>query len=307
VALPKGQSTLLRPVNPQKGWLVDRWHKDAPPAAPSAPFSKYKGDRAQAFWAFDKEMARATEEYYAAARGKKPQLLSITDGETPVEKGIGEPVTPRFIPLDDGISFRLKTAFVDVVPGDNGKATFWTSLPAGTRIGHATGGGPIRLSKIVGPAMQTAPDTFTIRFGRAEYTADRRNNDVWIWAQHPGDGYYKSAVQQAMVRLRSNTGGQEQHLNFPAILNQKAGIKTLKLSATSDAGLPVSYYVVSGPAEVGGDTLKFTPIPSRAKFPVKVMVVAWQWGRSVEPKVQTATPMMQEFWMVRQSGKNDSH
>ena len=65
------------------------------------------------------------------------------------------------------------------------------------------------------------------------------------------------------------------------------------LKAVSDSGLPVSYYVRNGPAEVKGDRLVFTPIPPRAKFPVKVTVVAYQWGRSIEPLAQTATPVEQ--------------
>jgi hypothetical protein len=296
--LPRDAGAPLRPVNPQKGWRIDRWRKDLPPIAPSAPYAKYKGDPKQAFWGFDKEMAQATEEYYAAARGKKPQLVSVTDSQSPVEKGVGEPVTPQFIPLADGISFRLKAAFVEVVPKDNGKARFWTGLPSGTPLGHAANG-PVVFSRSVGPAVQMTHDTFAIRFGRAEYTPDRRNNDIWILASHPGDENYKSAVQQAMVRISPNTQGVEQHINFPVIANQILSIKTLKLGATSDAGLPISYYVVSGPAEIEGDTLQLTRIPPRSKFPLKVTVVAWQWGRSIEPKVQTATPVTQEFFITK--------
>jgi hypothetical protein len=297
--LPAKGSTLLRPVNTQEGWLIDRWRKDAPPTAPSAPYARYKGDPRQAFWAFDSEIARTTEKYYAAARAKKPQLLSVTDGQTPVERGVGEPVTPRAILLEDSLSFRLNTAWMDVVPPDNGKATFWTGSPAGARLGHPAGGGPIVLSKIVGPVVQTAPDTFKIAFGRAEYTPNRRNNDVWVWAHHPGDANYKSMVQQAQIRLQPNTAGAEQHINFPAISDQKVGIHSLKLSATSGAGLPVSYYIVSGPAEIEGDTLRFTRIPPRSRFPVKVTVVAWQWGRSIGPQVQTAPPVTQEFFITK--------
>jgi hypothetical protein len=53
--------------------------------------------------------------------------------------------------------------------------------------------------------------------------------------------------------------------------------------------------VREGPAEVDGDTLKFTAIPPKAKFPVKVTVVAWQHGRSSEPKLKTAEPVAREF------------
>jgi hypothetical protein len=61
----------------------------------------------------------------------------------------------------------------------------------------------------------------------------------------------------------------------------------------------VAYYVVAGPAEVEGDLLKLTPIPPRAKYPVKVTVVAWQYGRLDEPKVKTAEAVAQDFYITR--------
>jgi hypothetical protein len=269
------------------------------PTAPPAPYAQYKGDPDESFWCFDEDMAKTTEAIYAEQRGKKFQLLSVTDGETPVDKGCGEPVTPRFIPLADGISFRLTTAFLDAVPADNSKATHWTGLPVGSPLGHATGGGPIVLSRIVGPAVQTGADTFALSYGRAEYTANRRNNDIWIVGGQAGDDQYKSMVQQAMVHVQPNQAGKTQQITFPAIPDQKTGTQSVKLSATSDAGLPVYYYVREGPVDVAGDTLTLSAIPPRATFPVKVTIVAWQWGRAIDPKIQTAQPVERTFSILR--------
>jgi hypothetical protein len=284
IETPLDKPITLKPVDPKTGWRVDRWRKDQRSTAPAAPYSEYSGDTGEAFWCFDEEMARLTEAIYAEQRGKKPQRLIVKDYSPAEGKSVGEDNKPRGLLMEDGRTFRLSAEFAE---SDNGKP-----------LGHATGGGPIHFSKIVGPAVQTGPDTFQFSYGRAEYTDNYRNNDVWIVAHHPGDADYKSSVQQITIRFRPNTGAP-QHITFPAIANQKAGIKTLKLGATSDAGLPVSYYVVSGPAEVEGDTLRFTAIPPRAKFPVKVMVTAWQSGRSVEPKAQTVTPVTQEFFIVK--------
>ena len=60
----------------------------------------------------------------------------------------------------------------------------------------------------------------------------------------------------------------------------------------------VCYYVKEGPAEIKGDKLVLTKIPPRAKFPVKVTVVAWQYGRSGEPQVQTAEAVEQSFYIA---------
>jgi hypothetical protein len=43
--------------------------------------------------------------------------------------------------------------------------------------------------------------------------------------------------------------------------------------------------------------LRFTAIPPRSRFPVKVTVVAWQWGRSIEPKLKSADPVERTFWI----------
>ena len=63
--------------------------------------------------------------------------------------------------------------------------------------------------------------------------------------------------------------------------------------AASDAGTKIYYYVLEGPAEVDGDVLKFTQIPPRAKFPVRVTVVAWQHG--LPGKIKSATPVARAF------------
>ena len=61
----------------------------------------------------------------------------------------------------------------------------------------------------------------------------------------------------------------------------------------------VRYFVREGPAEVDADVLTLTAVPPRAKFPVTVTVVAWQWGRSVEPAVRNAEPVERSFKIVK--------
>ncbi|MDR3459777.1 MAG: hypothetical protein P4N60_20300 [Verrucomicrobiae bacterium] len=300
--MPTQEAPVLKLVDPAKGWLVERWHLNQPRQFKPAPVDKYKGDPKEAFWCFDKEMAWATQNYLADQPGKLPQLLSISDGQMPVENGCGEPVTPQFIPDADGVTFHLKTAFMDFVPGDathNGNAARWAYSPAGARIGHARDGGPIMLHKIVGPVIQTGPDTFQYSLNRVNSTEDRRNADIWVWASHPGDAKYKSVVQQAMIRVPQNNEGAEQCITFPAVAVQNAGVKTLKLAATSDAGSKVYYYVLDGPAEVDVDVLKFTAIPRRATYPIKVRVVAWQPGSPHEPRLKAAAPVLREFLIER--------
>jgi len=71
------------------------------------------------------------------------------------------------------------------------------------------------------------------------------------------------------------------------------------LHATSDAGLPVRFFVKAGPAEIHGDKLVFTPIPVKSRLPVTVTVVAWQWGRAAEPAIQTASMVERTFQLTK--------
>jgi hypothetical protein len=46
---------------------------------------------------------------------------------------------------------------------------------------------------------------------------------------------------------------------------------------------------------VEGGALRFTAIPPRARFPIKVTVVAWQSGRFAEPRVRAAKRVERSF------------
>jgi hypothetical protein len=303
--MPLDRPAVLRPIDPAKGWLVERWHLGQPRKVPTAPFKEYKGDPADAFWCFDQESAEATQNYRADQIGKKPQLLGfVQDGEIVPQVDAHEQVRLRFEPEADGVTFHVLTTYLDKVDGGSHNPPRWTGLAAGSPLGHATGGGPITISRIIGPVTKTDETTFVVSLDRMASTADKREDDVWLLASQPGDDEYKSAVQQSLLHLPQNTTGADQHITFPAIPNQEEGVKTLKLEATSDAGVPVSYYVREGPAQIDRDVLRFTPIPPRSRFPVEVTVVAWQWGRSAAPKLKAATAVERTFSIVnRGSGR----
>jgi len=291
----------LIPIDPTKrGWLADRWRKDQPPTAPAAPVGQYTGDPKQAFWYFDAEMAHATEAYEAAYRGEKRQLVGfIQDGQFVPETNTHLQLTLKFEPQADGITFKLGTGFYDTVLDGSPRLTGWAQLPVGSPIGHASGGGPIVINRIVGPFVQISPDTFAVQFQK-ETIGNEKNFELVFAATHPGDSEYRPAVQQAHMYIPArNTQGADQHITFPVIPNQSAGIKSIQLGATSDANVPVSYYVREGPAEINGSTLTLTPIPPRAKFPVKVTVVAWQYGTSVAPMLKTAEPVGVTFYITK--------
>lgn len=291
----------LIPIDPTKtGWLVDKWRRDQVPTAPAAPVGKYTGDPKQAFWFFDKELALATEKYESAFRGLKPQLVGyVQDGKMAPQHETHLQVDLKFEPEADGITFKLSGGFYDSVPQGSSRLPGWTELPTNAPLGHARNGF-ISVDPVCGPVEKIDDDTFAVRFQKETLlTTNARNYELVFVATQPGDSEYKPAVQQAHLYIPAhNRRGAEQHITFPPIPNQKAGTRSLRLDAISDANVPVYYFVREGPAEIEGNELKFTPIPPRAKFPVKVTVVAWQYGRSTEPKLQTAVPVERTFSIV---------
>ncbi|PTX92195.1 hypothetical protein DB346_24965 [Verrucomicrobia bacterium LW23] len=279
-------SVKLRAVDPtRQGWLVQRWRRGLAPTAQPGPVGQYKGDPKEAFWYFDEEHAAATERIHAFYRGRKPQRVGyVQDGENvPTDPKSHFGTALRFLPQSDGISFKVTGAFLQ-------------SATDGTPLGHATGGGPVVISRVCGPMVQTGPDTWSIRFNRVGTDNEKRARDFAFMASHPGDGEYSRAVQQGYLRIPlRNTQGADQSITFPAIADQTVGAAPVTLAATSSSGQPVYYYVREGPAEIEGNKLRLTALPPRSRFPVRVTVVAWQWGRATEPLLKTAPPQERTF------------
>ena len=295
-----GQPPELKLVDPRDGWLVERWHLNQSRTVKPAPFTGYTGDPNDAFWAFDREMALATQNYFASQPGKLPQLLGfVQDGAIVPQTETHQQVNLKFEPAADGVTFQIGATFLSAVDGGSRNTMRWTALPAGAALGHASGGGPVVISRISGPVAQLNASTFRVHFDRIYSTTDRRNSDIWLLAEHPGDSKYKSAVQQALLELPSFDAGTEEHINFGELPHKKTGVKAVQLHATSDSGRKVYFYVREGPAEITGDTLRFTKIPHRARFPVKVAVVAWQLGCAGETPLKTAEPVTQEFFIIK--------
>ena len=276
----------LIPVEAKNGWLADRWRKNEKPTAEAASYDKYKGDKNHAFWYFDKEMADATEKYYANERGKTEQYIGFEQKGKLITFNPKSHVrmSPSFQPEADGVTFHLKAVYTDTLRNEYS-------------IEHSTH--PIRMSRICGPVEVVNDTTFTVRFYRMGLDNPKRTGGICLMASVKQDHKYRSAVQQVEIRIPyRNKEGISQRIIFPKLSDVKASVKKISLNGTADSGLPVYYYVKEGPAEIKGDKLVLTKIPPRAKFPVKVTVVAWQYGRSGEPKVQTAEAVEQSFYIT---------
>lgn len=116
-----------------------------------------------------------------------------------------------------------------------------------------------------------------------------------------GDQTHQPTERPAHVNVSIiNTAGEAQTLDFPKIADQRvARLAPMKLVAKGSSRLPVQFIPISGPITIQGDTLRFTKIPARAKFPIRVLVAAFQWGRPNDQKGQSAGPIMQEFFIQK--------
>jgi hypothetical protein len=290
--LPAKAGEPLKTIDPKSGWLIDPGKLGTPDGKPVAA-KDWPWDASKAFWYFDEEMARAVNDYMVAGLSKKPQVIDFLDDKgqpEPLAKG-GNPVIPALL-MDDGFTFKVAATSLDKSPTVN--------LYDGVDVGHAPG--PI-LFKVGSSALkQTGPDTFRVWMRRGGVIPQGAPWEPWIIAWHPGNDEFRRSDRPGRPRVTTyNKDGAPQTIDFLHINDLRAA-RTVQLHATSDLALPIQFYVVSGPAELSVDdntTLKILPIPPRSKFPVKVIVGAYQWGRPVEPKVQTAWPVFQEFYIKR--------
>jgi hypothetical protein len=192
--------------------------------------------------------------------------------------------------VGDGQTFEVHPFYADVYPSQyNGRGPRW--LDAGKPVGHSNA--PILVRQVSGPVVATGPRTLRIKYDSLAPATE--GSRVTFMAYSTGDKDYRYTELVGMMP-RGFSGlkkGKEQTITFPPLGNLNVDIDPVKLGATSDSGLPVEYHVSYGPATIMDGKLCITEIPARAKFPIGVKVVAYQFGSGVEPLVKTAAPVEQ--------------
>ncbi len=194
----------LRKLNPRDGWFAERFHSDmvgtdgadkgkAPVLATRrpqpAPFAEYQGDKHDAFWYFDKEMAELTEARYKETVGKKVQYVSFEyQGKiVPYNERQQGGMKIDFEPdSKDGITFQLKPVYTDASHG-------------ATTNEH--GKGKLHIEVICGPVKKINDTTFRLYPYEAGWDNPRRSFTCWVVAVADADTEYKGAVQPLCIQL----------------------------------------------------------------------------------------------------------
>ena len=282
----------LKPIVRRNGWVIDIT-KYGTPDTHAVPFAAFHGKPWHESWFFNKRLAQAVNRYMVRMNRKKPELIDfVVKGKPASLKRNGfANIGAQF--NRDGVTFNVHARYLNHSPTKN--------LLNGGPAGHANSS--IKFWTIGSGALkQVGPHTFKVYLHRGGVRRQGPPWEPWIVAYSPGDAHYQSTDRPAHIWLPiTNHTGKPQTIHFPALGNVKNGIHSIQLHADSSRGLPVQFFVVSGPVKLAADnrTLRFTHIPPRAKFPMKVIVGAWQWGRATHPRVQTAGPIYRGFYIEK--------
>lgn len=196
----------LRRIDPRHGWLADRYHPDIEQTdgprsveghanqanyqfVPPAPYADYTGDRHDAFWYFDEEMAMLTVERYRLTQGKQRQYVGIEyNGELLPLDNSQTRMSIKFRPEKDEHGeaqlLHLKAVLVD----EDGHR-----LPCGDTRLH--------MEYVSGPAIKVNDTTFRIYEHEAGRNNPRRSFSITLCAVAEPTAHSKGAVQPLRVQL----------------------------------------------------------------------------------------------------------
>ena len=289
---PRNRPVKLLAINKSRGWVIDIT-KYGTKYSRAMPYRDFHGNPAHESWFFNRKLAQAVNAYMVHSFAKKPQLIDfVVHGKpAPLKQNGFASMTAHFNP--DGVTFNVYARYLNQSPTPH--------LYNGRQLGHSTA--PIQFWTIGSGALkQVGPHTFRVWMRRGGVRRQGPPWEPWVIAYSPGNAQYQSTDRPAHFWLADrNTAGKSQRIDFPALMNVAVGTRSILLHATSSLGLPVQFFVISGPVQLAADnrTLNFLPIAPRARFPMKVIIGAYQWGRAIHPRIKSAGPVIREFDIVK--------
>lgn len=271
----------LKPVNLAAGFFADlpvpgHENKPAFPAATPAALP----------WYFDQATAKAAQDFAGINWQAETQFPVFLDAEgKPRPHDFNGITNLRSVEFEnDNLTFSVKGALAQTIPN-----------------GFTHSGEPLAQSPTAPEVEWLCGPIEPLGDGRFRIALDRvwlGGGATYVALRQAGTPAIRGIVQPAGVDLRGalrNTTGQPQKITFEPLADMSADSAPAPLSAKSDSGLPVSFFVVAGPAIIKDGKLILTPIPPRTKFPVTVTVAAWQWGSKKDPAFKMAEIVQQTF------------
>lgn len=285
--LPKpGEKEKLKPVTLDEGYVAELPLPGRESFSP-ARYSQTEGARHSTPWFFNKALAStacSTAAINWKAKTQIPVFLNADGTRVPMAyRGITRPIPVKT--GADGITFELKGEMLAAIPEN--------FVAAGTPLAQAPGTPTVEW--ICGPVTPLGQGRFRIALDRSW-----PHSPAYFALRQQGTPDIRPVVEPGGLNgLEPNTNGLKQSITFAPIPDVPAGTKSVTLTAISDSGMPVRFFVLAGPAVVEDGRLELTPIPPRTRFPVNVTITAWQWGRSEAPQVQTAPVQERSFHILK--------
>ena len=276
-------SPTLKPLKLEKGFLADL---PVPGYENKAikEFTASDTSNITAPWFLDKQSAIEAQSIAHINWKAATQLPGVLTDSGKIAPFIFNGIS-KYTPSDmgeDGITFTVKGVMLDKLP-DN-------FVGAGEAL-PKTKEQPVT-EWVCGQFKPLGNSKFRISLDRSW-----PNTANYVGVRQKGSDTLRAIFQPCGLTLPKNNTGKPQKIAFDKIEDITVGTKSVSLSAKSDAGLPVEFYVVAGPAIIQNGKLVFTKIPPKSKFPMGVTLAAWQWGRSTEPKIKMAELVKQTFYI----------
>ncbi len=271
----------LKPIKLEKGFLADLpvpGHENKPIKSFSSTDTAYLSSP----WYFDRYSALEAQSIAHINWKAATQLPGFLTDSGKIAPFIFNGIS-KFSPAkmgEDGLTFTVKGIMLDELPQN--------FIGAGEKL-PKTNTEPI-VEWVCGQFKPLGNNMFRISLDRSW-----PNTANYIGVRQRGSDTIRPIFQPCGLTLPKNTTGTKQQITFNKLEDVAEGTKSVPLVASTDANLPVNFYVVAGPAIIDHNQLVFTKIPPKSKFPVSVTVAAWQWGKNTEPKIKMADIVKQTF------------
>jgi|GEM_PF-645451 len=314
---------VLKSLDFTKGWLVDQNFFNAHDTTKyhqPAPYNQFTGNKKGTEWYFDEELARTCEQVALSDYFKKVEQFTILklDG-TP--DTLFEAVYSYH--KNDGIKFMDSTNIMKLTVSSFDKPWPIDTAYLNTKDSLKV---PMKLSTkvLLDTSVTSLPITnlpvktrcnsscfkdlgvdaagnlnFKLRFNRFSPSAGGYTQSYVSLYKEGNDTVAASLRNVRLDRTQSSLLGlKNQFITFPQVNDIDVNTRSLTLNATASSGLPVEYFVRSGPAVIVGNQLVITQLDEVAKFPVPITVGAYQVGTTgASTGIYAAPTVYQTIWM----------